>query len=172
MAIGVDVGGSSIKCALVDLNTGEFASQRFSTPTPAQDSPEALLAALANVVSNLPADHPVGLAFPSVIQNGNFRALRGTEGEPGSFLLTGKIADDGSAKLSGDGFINSRKYARGVFAHKGEEYTWDVKAQFKDTEGSGARNEGLGIVGRPCTFEFTRQQPGAAAPAAPAPPGL
>ena len=107
-----------------------------------------------------------------VIQNGNFRALRGTEGEPGSFLLTGKIADDGSAKLSGDGFINSRKYARGVFAHKGEEYTWDVKAQFKDTEGSGARNEGLGIVGRPCTFEFTRQQPGAAAPAAPAPPGL
>ena len=47
---------------------------------------------------------------------------------------------------------------RGVFAHKGEEYTWDVKAQFKDTDGTGTRNEGLGIVGRPCTFVFEKQQ--------------
>jgi polyphosphate glucokinase len=73
LAVGVDVGGSSIKCALVDLNTGEFASERFSTPTPAQESPETLLVALANVVSNLPGDHPVGLAFPTVIQNGTVR---------------------------------------------------------------------------------------------------
>jgi polyphosphate glucokinase len=73
LAIGVDVGGSSIKCALVDLNSGAFASERFSVPTPAHDSPEALLAALATVVANLPGDHPVGLAFPSVIQNGTVR---------------------------------------------------------------------------------------------------
>lgn len=70
LAIGIDVGGSSIKCALVDLRTGAFAGERFSTPTPAQDATETLLTALETVVSNLPGDHAVGLAFPSVIRKG------------------------------------------------------------------------------------------------------
>jgi polyphosphate glucokinase len=70
LGVGIDVGGSSIKCALIDLNTGAFASERFSTPTPAQDSTETLLAALAAVASNVPGDQPVGLAFPSVIRGG------------------------------------------------------------------------------------------------------
>ncbi len=73
LAIGVDVGGSSIKCALVDLDTGKFASERFSTPTPAQDATETLLAALATVVANVPGNHAVGLAFPSVIREGIVR---------------------------------------------------------------------------------------------------
>jgi polyphosphate glucokinase len=71
LAVGIDVGGSSIKCALIDLRTGEFAGERFSTPTPALDSTDALLRALAEVVSNVHGgDHPVGLAFPSVIREG------------------------------------------------------------------------------------------------------
>jgi polyphosphate glucokinase len=73
LAIGVDVGGSSIKCALIDLNTGAFAGERFSTPTPALDSTEALLVALASVVANIRGDYAVGLAFPSVIRNGVVR---------------------------------------------------------------------------------------------------
>lgn len=68
--MGIDVGGSSIKCALVDLSTGAFASERFSAPTPAQGSTESLLDALMTVVSNIPGDHAVGLAFPSVIRGG------------------------------------------------------------------------------------------------------
>ena len=73
LAIGIDVGGSTIKCALVDLSTGAFASERFSTPTPALDSTEALLTALQTVASNVPGDHAVGLAFPSVIRDGIVR---------------------------------------------------------------------------------------------------
>lgn len=72
-AIGVDVGGSSIKCALIDLATGAFAGQRFSIVTPAHDSTDTLLEALATVVSNIPGDHAVGLAFPSVIRGGTVR---------------------------------------------------------------------------------------------------
>lgn len=68
--MGIDVGGSSIKCALVDLSTGAFASERFSTPTPALGSTDALLGALQSVAANLPGDHAVGLAFPSVIRGG------------------------------------------------------------------------------------------------------
>jgi polyphosphate glucokinase len=70
LAVGVDVGGSSIKCALIDLQTGSFAGERFSTPTPAQGSTQELLAALASVVSNIPGDHAVGLTFPGVMRNG------------------------------------------------------------------------------------------------------
>jgi len=84
-----------------------------------------------------------------------WRARR--SGEPGYLLIEGKIAADGSVKLSATGIVVSRKYARGVFAHKGEEYSYNIKAQFKETEGSGVRDQGLGIVGRPCTFDFVKQ---------------
>jgi hypothetical protein len=96
--------------------------------------------------------------FPSVIQNSNFRGEHGTAGEKGYLLLEGKTSTDGSAKLSASGIVTSRKYARGVFSHGGEDYSYDVKAQFKETEGTGTKSEGLGIVGRTCTFEFVKQQ--------------
>jgi polyphosphate glucokinase len=73
LGVGIDVGGSSIKCALIDLQTGAFAGERFSTPTPAQGSTDALLDALASVAAKVPGDYPVGLAFPSVIRAGTVR---------------------------------------------------------------------------------------------------
>jgi len=73
LAIGVDVGGSSIKCALIDLATGAFAGPRFSIATPAHDSTDKLLDALTTVVANVPGAHAVGLAFPSVIRQGTVR---------------------------------------------------------------------------------------------------
>jgi len=73
LAVGIDVGGSSIKCATVDLTTGAFAGPRFSTPTPALDSTDALLAALKTVAANVPGADAVGLAFPSVIRSGTVR---------------------------------------------------------------------------------------------------
>ncbi len=95
--------------------------------------------------------------FASVIQNSSFRGEHGTAGEPGYLLIEGKIAKDGSAKLSATGIVASRKYARGVLAHKGEDYSYDIKAQFSETKGTGTRSTGLGIVGRPCTFDFVKQ---------------
>jgi hypothetical protein len=95
--------------------------------------------------------------FPSVITAGNLRGEHGTAGEPGYLLIEGSIAENGSAKLTANGIVASRKYARGAFAHGGAEYSFDIKAQFKETEGTGTRNEGLGVYGRPCTFEFVKQ---------------
>jgi hypothetical protein len=96
--------------------------------------------------------------FPSVIQNSVFHGEHGTAGQPGYLALDGKIAEDGNAKLSANGIVASRKYARGVFAHGGASYGYDIKAHFTEKDGTGARNEGLGIEGRPCTFEFVKQQ--------------
>ncbi|MGB7759930.1 MAG: hypothetical protein WBL61_08880 [Bryobacteraceae bacterium] len=95
--------------------------------------------------------------IPSVVQDSNFRGERGTAGEPGYLLIEGKIAKDGSAKLSANGIVASRNYARGILAHKGAEYSYDIKAKFEGTAGTGTRDMGLGIVGRPCTFDFAKQ---------------
>jgi hypothetical protein len=97
--------------------------------------------------------------FPAVIKDGAFRGEHGTEGQPGYLLVEGKIADDGTAKLSASGIVASRQYARGVFVGQGTSYSYNIKAQFKETEGAGTRDEGLGIVGRPCTFDFVKQAP-------------
>ena len=95
--------------------------------------------------------------FPSVIENSKLRGEHGTAGEPGYLLIEGKISKDGSAKLSATGIVASRQYARGVLAHKGADYNYDIKAHFEDTQGKGARDAGLGIVGRVCTFDFVKQ---------------
>jgi hypothetical protein len=95
--------------------------------------------------------------FQSTITNNTYHGERGTAGEPGYFALDGTIGKDGKAKLSGSGIVASRQYARGVLAHKGADYSYDVKAEFTATSGTGTRNQGLGIEGRPCTFEFTKQ---------------
>jgi len=101
--------------------------------------------------------------FTSVIQNNNLRGEHGVAGQPGYLLIEGALAEDGSAKLSANGIVASRQYARGVLAHQGADYSYNIKAQFKDATGTGTRDEGLGIEGRPCTFEFTRQPSASAA---------
>jgi polyphosphate glucokinase len=94
-AIGVDVGGSSIKCALIDLATGEAIGERLSTPTPADGPTDALLAAIATVVAKIPGSHAVGLAFPSVVTHGTVRTAahinKAWIGQPLATLAAGKL---------------------------------------------------------------------------------
>jgi hypothetical protein len=95
--------------------------------------------------------------IPGTIQNSSFHGEHGTVGQGGYLLIEGKIKEDGSAKLKANGIVASRKYARGVFTTAGDEYSYDIKAQFQETEGTGTKSAGLGIVGRECTFEFKKQ---------------
>ncbi|HUJ82014.1 MAG TPA: hypothetical protein VLW83_09025 [Candidatus Acidoferrales bacterium] len=94
--------------------------------------------------------------FPSEIKDNNFHGVHGEPGGPGYLVIEGKINDDGSAKLSAKGTV-SHNNAHGVFAMKGNNYSYNIKAQFSDTKGTGTRDEGAGILGRPCTFEFVKQ---------------
>ncbi|WP_040420720.1 polyphosphate--glucose phosphotransferase [Corynebacterium timonense] len=67
-AFGVDVGGSGIKGALVDLMTGEFVGQRYVVDTPQPATPDAVAATVARIVDDAGWDGPVGVALPSVIR--------------------------------------------------------------------------------------------------------
>lgn len=94
--------------------------------------------------------------FPSVIKDGVYHGQHGQQGGPGYLVVDGKIADDGSAKLVAKGTVEQNN-AHGIFATKGNNYGYDIKAQFEATKGTGKRNEGAGILGRPCTFDFEKQ---------------
>ena len=93
--------------------------------------------------------------FPSVVKVNQFHGQHGEQGGPGYLVIDGPIAGDGSAKLAAKGTV-TQSHAHGVFAMKGNNYDYKIKAQFGDTKGTGSRDEGVGILGRNCTFEFDK----------------
>jgi len=68
--LGIDVGGSGIKAAIVDTASGELRSDRRRVDTPAPSTPDAIADVIAEVVGSFDYDGPVGCCFPSVIVNG------------------------------------------------------------------------------------------------------
>lgn len=66
---GIDIGGSGIKGAHVDLGTGEFIGKRLKTKTPQPATPEAIADCVADIVHQKEWDGPVGICMPSVIRN-------------------------------------------------------------------------------------------------------
>ena len=72
IGFGIDIGGSGIKGAPVDLTTGEFTAERLRIPTPQPSTPAAVAGTVASLVAafDLAPDTPVGVTFPAVIQHG------------------------------------------------------------------------------------------------------
>lgn len=69
IGFGIDVGGSGIKGARVDLNTGEFIGDRIKIATPQPATPEAVADTIAEILRIAEWDGPVGLTLPSVIKD-------------------------------------------------------------------------------------------------------
>jgi polyphosphate glucokinase len=82
-ALGIDVGGTGIKAAVVDVASGQLVTKRIRARTPPRATPEALLGVVVDVVHRLEAtgvltpDLPAGAGFPSVIRAG--QALTATQ---------------------------------------------------------------------------------------------
>ncbi|RDI44672.1 polyphosphate--glucose phosphotransferase [Nocardia mexicana] len=69
-AFGIDIGGSGVKGAVVDLATGELAHERIKIATPQPSTPNAVAETVAKLVAQADWDGPVGLTLPSVVVNG------------------------------------------------------------------------------------------------------
>ncbi|GAB3075595.1 polyphosphate--glucose phosphotransferase [Corynebacterium aquatimens] len=67
--LGIDIGGSGVKGAIVDYRTGEFASERIKIATPSPATPEAVAAVVSEIVRGHNWDGPVGICLPSVVVN-------------------------------------------------------------------------------------------------------
>ena len=71
--LGIDVGGSGIKGAPVNLDLGEFARKRLRIDTPVESTPEAVCDVIAQVVDHFDevrSDSPIGVTIPGVVQHG------------------------------------------------------------------------------------------------------
>lgn len=77
LAFGIDIGGSGIKGAPVDLTAGEYAQKRTRIPTPSPSTPQAVADVLAELVDGYQLDHdvPIGVAFPAPMQHGMVRSI-------------------------------------------------------------------------------------------------
>jgi polyphosphate glucokinase len=82
-ALGIDIGGTSVKAAVVDVASGQLVTERIRELTPSPATPEALLGVVVDVVRRLEAtgvltpEMPGGAGFPSVIRAG--RAMTATQ---------------------------------------------------------------------------------------------
>lgn len=67
VGFGVDIGGSGIKGALVDLDEGVFIGDRHKIKTPKKSTPENVAAVVAEVVGHFEWDGPVGITLPAIV---------------------------------------------------------------------------------------------------------
>lgn len=68
--LGIDVGGTGIKAALVDTKTGLLQSDRIRLPTPRPATPNNIAQTVQQVVNQFDYNGPVGCGFPNIIKNG------------------------------------------------------------------------------------------------------
>ncbi|HOB05373.1 MAG TPA: ROK family protein [Propionibacteriaceae bacterium] len=77
VALGIDIGGSGIKGAPVDLVEGKFLQDRLKIETPSPSTPQAVAAIVDQIadafVDDLPKDAPIGVTIPGVVQHGVVR---------------------------------------------------------------------------------------------------
>jgi polyphosphate glucokinase len=68
--LGLDIGGTGIKGAIVDTDTGELIAERFRLLTPSPATPDAIVATTAKVVKHFDWQGPAGCGFPAAIKGG------------------------------------------------------------------------------------------------------
>jgi polyphosphate glucokinase len=68
--LGIDVGGSAIKLAPVDVAAGALLAERLKAPTPRPATPAAVAAAAGSLAGEYDTRGKVGVAVPAVVKNG------------------------------------------------------------------------------------------------------
>ena len=71
--IGIDVGGTGIKAAVVETTSGELMTARVRVQTPHPATPKDMIKATGGLVAELPSDLHAGIGFPAVILDGVVR---------------------------------------------------------------------------------------------------
>lgn len=76
--LGIDIGGTGVKGAPVDLTTGEFTADRLKIKTPQPATPEAVGAVVEEIAAHFSdrasSDSPIGITIPAVCQHGVARS--------------------------------------------------------------------------------------------------
>lgn len=68
--LGIDIGGSGIKGAPVDVETGEFLAERVRLETPQPSLPDAVGETVAELARQFDWHGPIGCTFPAIMKHG------------------------------------------------------------------------------------------------------
>ncbi|AHY46445.1 Transcriptional regulator/sugar kinase [Rubrobacter radiotolerans] len=90
---GLDIGGSGIKGAPVDTQTGELTSERVRIKTPRPSTPEAIAETCVAVVRESGWEGPIGCGFPAVIKEGVIQTAANVDDANIGFDLRGALQD-------------------------------------------------------------------------------
>src|SRR5215211_4913444 len=88
---GIDVGGSGIKGAPVDTQSGELLEERVRIKTPKPATPEAIVRTAVEVVREAGWDGPVGCGFPAVVKSGVVQTAANIDKSAIGFDLRGAL---------------------------------------------------------------------------------
>jgi polyphosphate glucokinase len=102
---GIDVGGSGIKGAPVDTDTGELLVERARIKTPKPATPQAILETAVQVVRQSGWDGPVGCGFPAVIKDGVVQTAANIDKAAIGFDMQGRLEQElgSSVRVINDG---------------------------------------------------------------------
>lgn len=72
IAVGIDIGGTGIKGAVVDTETGKLIGERLKVATPEGGRPADIVATVVDIITDLKveASVPVGVCFPAIVIHG------------------------------------------------------------------------------------------------------
>jgi polyphosphate glucokinase len=68
--LGIDIGGSGIKAAPVNLSSGEMTAERFRMDTPIPAKPKNVAEVIKAITSHFDWKGSIGCGFPAIIRNG------------------------------------------------------------------------------------------------------
>ncbi|MEV0145823.1 MULTISPECIES: polyphosphate--glucose phosphotransferase [unclassified Nonomuraea] len=71
--LGIDIGGSGIKGAPVDVSAGKLAQERLRIPTPQPSKPEPVAEVVRQIADHFSWSGPIGVTFPGVVRDGVVR---------------------------------------------------------------------------------------------------
>ena len=69
-ALGIDIGGSGMKGAVVDIPSGKLVSERYRLETPRVSTPQAMAGVVQKIVDHFAWKGPIGVALPGPIKGG------------------------------------------------------------------------------------------------------
>jgi polyphosphate glucokinase len=70
VVLGIDIGGTGIKGAPVDIDTGKLIAERFRIPTPQPALPNAVADVVEQIASHFKHKGPTGVTFPAIVKKG------------------------------------------------------------------------------------------------------